>query len=78
MRNTNGGKTASIAIPTARFTAYLVQPASDLVFALDAVGGVSGENFVFPAVGTAKCKDVPLRLSGLHRKTPDGGGLRRP
>ena len=52
----------------------MVQPASDLVFRLDAIGGVSGEYFVFPAVDAAKCKDVPLRLSALHRKTPVGAG----
>ena len=74
MRNTNGGKTASSAIPTTRFAAYLVQPATDLIFRLDPVGGVFGKYFVFPAVDTAKGKDVPLGLSGLHRKTPDSAG----
>src|SRR6516225_4337030 len=70
MRNTNGGETASIAIPTARFAAYFVQPGTDLVFSLDPFGGVFGEYFVFPAVDAAKSKDVPLGLSGIHRKTP--------
>ena len=77
MQNTNGRKTASIAIPTTRLAAYLVQPATDLVFRLDPFGGVVGEYFVSRAVDTAKSKDVPSGLSGLHRKTPDGGGLRR-
>jgi hypothetical protein len=70
MRYTNGRKTASIAIPTTRLAVYLVQPATDLVFRLDASGGVFGEYFEFPAVDTAKSKDVPLGLSGIHRKTP--------
>ena len=78
MRNTNRGETASIAIPTTRLAAYLVQPATDLVFKDNSFGRVLGEYFVLLAVDAAKCKDVPLRLSGLHRKTPDGGGLRRP
>ena len=74
MRSTNGGKTASIAIPTKRFATYLAQPATDLVFRLDLFGGVFGEYFEFPAVDTAKSKDVPLGLSGIHRKTPVGAG----
>ena len=74
MRNTNGRKTASIAIPTTRFAAYLVKPATNLVFKDNSFGRVVGGYFEFPAVDTAKCKDVPLRLSGLHRKTPVGAG----
>ena len=74
MRNTDGRKTTSVAIPTTRFAAYLVQPATDLVFRLDLVGRVFGEYFEFPAVDAAKSKDVPLGLSGIHRKTPDGAG----
>jgi len=42
-------------------------------------GGVIGEYFVVSAVDTAKSKDVPSGLSGLHRKTSDGGAeARRP
>ena len=77
MRNTNRRKTAGIAIPTTRVAAYLVQPATDLDFRLDPFGGVFGEYFEFPAVDTAKSKDVPLGLSGLYRKTPDGRAMRR-
>src|SRR6516165_11814195 len=74
MRNTNGRKTAGIAIPTARIADYLVDPSTNPLFSLDALARILGEYFVFPAVDTAKCKDVPLRLSGLHRKTPVGAG----
>ena len=43
MRNANGGETASISIPTTRFAAYLVQPATDLVFKDNSFGRVVGE-----------------------------------
>jgi hypothetical protein len=63
MRNTNGGKTASIAIPATRFATYFVQPATDSIFRLDAFGGIFSKDFEFPADDTTKSKDVPLRLS---------------
>jgi len=74
MRNTNGRKTASIAPPVTRIAAYLVDPTADLLLRLHAVARILGKYFVFPAVDAAKCKDVPLRLSGLHRKAPVGVG----
>jgi hypothetical protein len=74
MRNTNGRKTAGIAIPTARIAPYFVYPSTNLPFKLDALGGIVGEYFMFPAVDTTKSKDVPLGLSGIHRKTPYGVG----
>jgi len=77
MRNTNGRKTASIAIPTTRFAAYLVQPATDLVLKDNSFGRVVGEYFAFPAVDTPKSKDVPPGLSGIHRKNPYGAGTGR-
>ena len=43
----------------------------------DVFGGVIGEYFVFSAVDTPKGKDAPSGLSGLHRKTPDGGARQR-
>ena len=46
---------------------------TDSVFRNDVFGGVIGEYFVLSAVDAAKGKDVPSGLSGLHRKTPDGG-----
>lgn len=39
-------------------------------------GGVISEYFVLSTVDAAKGKDVPSGLSGLHRKTPDGGARR--
>ena len=78
LRNTNRGKTTSIATPTTRIAPDLVYPATDSVFRNDVFGGVIGEYFVFSAVDTAKSKDVPSGLSGLHRKTSDGGAMRRP
>src|SRR6516162_6576438 len=72
MRNTNSGKAASIAIPATRFAAYFIQPATDLIFKLDPFGGIFSKDFEFPADDTTKSKDVPLRLSDLHRKTPYG------
>ena len=77
MRNTNGGETTRIAIPTTRFAAYLVQAPTDLVFKDNSFGRVVGEYFVFPAVDTPKSKDVPPGLSGIHRKTPYGAGTGR-
>jgi hypothetical protein len=74
MRNTNGRKTASIALPTAQIAAYLVDPSANPLLRLHAVAGILGEYSVFPAVDAAKCKDIPLRLSCLHRKTPVGVG----
>ena len=74
MRNTNGRKTASIALPSTRIAPYSVYPSTNLLFKLDALGGILGEYFVFAAVDTTKSEDVPLRLSGLHRKTPVGAG----
>jgi hypothetical protein len=74
MQYTNGRKTASIAIPTTRFAAYLVQPATDLVFKDNSFGRVVGEYFVLPTVDTTKSKDISLGLSGIHRKTPYGAG----
>jgi hypothetical protein len=72
MRNTKGGKTASIAIPATRFAAYFVQSATDSIFRLDPFGGIFSKGFEFPADDTTKSKDEPLRLSDLHRKTPYG------
>jgi hypothetical protein len=66
MQHTNSGKTASIATPTTRIAPYLVYPSTNLLFKLDALGGILGEYFVFAAVDTTKSKDVPLGLSGLH------------
>jgi len=74
MRNTNGRKTASITRPTTRIAAYLVDPSANPLLRLHAVAGILGEYSVFPAVDATKCKDVPLRLSCLHRKTPVGVG----
>jgi len=73
MRNTNSRKTTNIATPTTRITPYLIYAVTDSVFRSDVFGGVIGEYFVVSAVDTAKSKDVPSGLSGLHRKTPDGG-----
>ena len=73
LRNTNRGKATSIATPTTGIAPYLVYPVADSVFRSDVFGGVIGEYFVFSAVDTAKSKDVPSGLSGLHRKIPDGG-----
>ena len=78
MHNTNGRKTAGIAIPTARIAPYLIYPVTDSVFRNGVFGEVIGEYFVFSAVDTAKSKHVPSGLSGLHRKTSDGGAMRRP
>ena len=78
MRNTNGRKTTNVSPPTTRIARYLIYAVTDSVFRNDVFGGVIGKYFVFSAVDTAKSKDVPSGLSGLHRKTPDGGGLRRP
>ena len=78
LRNTNRGKTTSIATRTTRIAPYLVYSATDSVFGNDVFAGVIGEYFVFSAVDTAKSQDVPSGLSGLHRKTPDGGAMRRP
>jgi len=74
MQNTNRRKTAGIAIPTTRIAPYLIYAVTDSVFRLDALGGILGEYFEFPAVDTTKSKDVPLGLSGAHRKTPYGAG----
>ena len=78
LRNTNRGKTASIAIPATRIAPYLIYPATDSVFRNDVFGEVIGEYFVFSAVDTAKSKNIPSGLSSPHRKTSDGGAMRRP
>jgi hypothetical protein len=77
MRNTNGRKTASIAIPTTGIAAYFVYAAADLVLRFDGFGRILAEYLEFPAVDTAKNEDVPLGLSGVHRKTPYGAGTGR-
>jgi hypothetical protein len=77
MGNTNGRKTASIATPATRIAPYLVYPVADSVFMNDVFGAIVGEHLVFPAVDTAKSKDVPLGLPGIHRKTPYGAGTGR-
>ena len=78
LQNTNGRKTTNVSPPTTRIARYLIYAVTDSVFRRDVFGGVIGEYFVFSAVDTTKSKNVPSGLSGLHRKTPDGGGLRRP
>ena len=78
LRNTNRGKTVYIATPAARIAPYLIYPVTDSVFRNGVFGEVIGEYFVFSAVDTAKSKHVPSGLSGLHRKTSDGGAMRRP
>ena len=76
MRNTNGRKTASIALPTTRIAAYVVDPSANPRLRLQAAARILREYSVFPAVDAAKCKEIPLRLSCLHRKTPvEGPGV---
>jgi hypothetical protein len=59
MRNTNGGETASIAIPTARFAAYFVQPGTDLVFSLDPSVGYLANTSYFPQLMQRKVRTYP-------------------
>src|SRR5215472_6639688 len=72
-RNRNGRKTTNIATPTTRIARNLIYALTDSVFRRDVFGGVLGEHVVSATVDTAKSKDVPSGLSGLHRKIPDGG-----
>ena len=79
LQNTNGRKTTNVSPPTTRIARYLIYAVTDSVFRRDVFGGVIGEYFVFSAVDTTKSKNVPSGLSGLHRKTSDGGAeARRP
>ena len=50
MRNANGRKTPSVAVPTTRIAAYLEGPSTSLLLRLDAFARISGEYFEFPAV----------------------------
>ena len=77
MHNTNGRKTAGIAIPATRIAPYLVYPVADSVFMNDVFGAVVGDHFIFAAVDTTKRKDAPLGLSRIHRKTSYGAGTGR-
>ena len=76
MHNTNGRKTAGIAIPATRIAPDFVYPVADSVFMNDVFGAVVGEHFIFPAVDTTKRKDVPL-VFPYSRKTPYGAGTGR-
>src|SRR5215469_4270212 len=69
MRNIRGRDTAGIALPTTRTANRVIDSSTKFFFRLEGLSGIAGECFVSSAIDTAKRQDVPVGLSGEHRKT---------